>query len=131
MNNIKSIEIISNSSYAKLKITHEKGQLSMPVPFKKENSEKISIIINHSLTHGYSRYEHFKKEKLLIFQNILLNAYVFSHDKLEMAVNNSESIDTLKILKERTLLIRAYLRDVTTFIDCYPEKLEEFKEDQI
>jgi hypothetical protein len=103
----------------------------MPIPFKKEESRKISIILNHNLTHNYFKYEHFKKEELLKFQNILLCAYVFSHDKLELAVNNSKAIDTLKILRDHVFVIRSYLRDITTYIDSYPKKLEEFKEGQI
>jgi hypothetical protein len=129
MKNIKRVEIGILNGLNVLIISLTDGFLILNNPYTKQRVNNICT--DYSVKKFYS-YDHFKNEELLKFQNILLSAYVYSHDKLEMAVNHLEAIDTLKKIKKNVLLIRSYLRDITTYIDnIYPENSKEFKEDQV
>ncbi|MCL5127306.1 hypothetical protein [Algibacter sp. L4_22] len=74
------------------------------------------------------KYTEFSKQQLLGIQNILLQAYVFSHDKLEEAIEDNDSKKNLEELKEKILVIRTHLKYITKYIDDYDEMKNEFKD---
>ena len=63
--------------------------------------------------YNYKSYSNFDKSSLLEMQNILLNACVFSHDVLDDALKNDESIIDLNNLKKCVIAVRTHLRYIS------------------
>lgn len=77
---------------------------------------------------GYSRFSAYSKAQLIESQIVLLHAFVFSHDKLELAIKEAKSKSTLDELKSNIFIIRKILMSLTNYIDSYDEMLKEYKE---
>jgi len=71
-------------------------------------------------------YIEYSKDEMLEMQYTLLQAYVYSYDKLEEAVETDQSQRLMMDLKEKVIAIRKHLRYVTKYIDGYPEMKKDF-----
>ena len=77
----------------------------------------------------FKRYNSFEKSEILKIREILLNAYVFSHDKLDDAVKEELCIDQLFKLKKLVLAVRTHLRYVSKYLIEYEEMKKEVVKD--
>jgi hypothetical protein len=77
----------------------------------------------------FKEHNNFDKSKILEIQNILLNAYVFSHDKLDKALEDSASINDFNTLRKHVLAVRTHLRYISKYIIENEKNKAEIKKD--
>ena len=99
------------------------------IPYKEApNYKRISIIGGTPIDREFLDYSEYSKKQLENFQKIILQSYVFLHDKLEEAIKKSESKSTLEEIKGKLLHVRDQLRHITKYIDSYDDILEDYKD---
>ena len=101
-------------------ITHIEGEITL-------------LLCNNDFTISYDKKEFIafssmSKDELEKNQKIILFAYVYLYDKLNEAIENSESKKTLDDIKERILRIREFLNHITKYIDDYDNLLKKYKD---
>lgn len=134
MNIVKSVELGKDRSEKKtiLKILYNNIYLSMPYSGIEHNDrDKLYIVHSQNFYNDntYYSYNNWDKLKILEIQNILLNAYVLSHDELDKALEDNASINDLNKLRKHVLAVRTHLRYVSKYIIEYEKNKSEIKKD--
>jgi hypothetical protein len=132
------MSIIKNVNFSirkgrNLKILTDNICLRMPYS-ESEDDDWNKLVVGdnlevNSLNFNYREFNYFDKSKLLEVQNILLNAYVFSYDKIDEALEDEASIDELNRLKNLVIAVRTHLRYVSKYLTEYEEMKQEIVKD--
>ncbi len=137
---MKSIENVEIKREDSLTIKHIDGDYCVSNFIDKSNGaltfDNLTLKFPRDKYSSYSLFEHsnylslsaIPKALLIEFQIVLLHAFVYSHDKLEKAIEKAQSKDYLDELKNKIIIIRKILMSLTNYIDSYEEMLQEYKE---
>lgn len=89
-------------------------------------NEKENLKINFNKDGGsQTDMRTFSLSELEKISLIILNAYLFSHKKLEEMINNNFSDIELANQQKLIILIRNVLKEITEYINSYNEKIIE------
>ena len=130
MNVIESVEIFSGHSKITLEINYNESKY-LRMPYYEDKLVDVNRLCLNSSSRNptnhniYQVYNSFDKSEILKVQNILLNAYVFSHDKLDKALEDELSIEKLNNFKNLVIAIRTHLRYVSKYLIEYEEQKKE------
>ena len=105
MSKIRGVSVLPYYDEIILTIVHNNNVLRIPYTHKNsEDCNKINLDGSGIIQKfNFKSYNDFDKSKILEIQNILLNAYVFSHDALDKALKEEASIKDLDNLKKCVL----------------------------
>jgi hypothetical protein len=124
--NVEFITMLEDTTL--LEIQHKKGCLRVPHTQNISYNKGVNIEEKTKFNaHEFQAYRNFTEEELLNFQNILLNAYVFSYDKLDNAIESKVSETSLNSLERKIRVLRAHLRYISSYLNEYETKLDKYK----